>query len=139
MFALILFSVLMLLTANPSFAAEQTGAGTLSSDQFEKDSICAGCHNIIHSQWEGGMHSFAEIDPFYKKEAEMASNDTDGLTDTINPAGEYLSEQELIPLLVGDQPLTFLLEQIHNKVKDYSTGAQQFDDITMLAIRRRVI
>ena len=82
MFALILFSVLMLLTANPSFAAEQTGAGTLSSDQFEKDSICAGCHNIIHSQWEGGMHSFAEIDPFYKKEAEMASNDTDGLTDT---------------------------------------------------------
>jgi len=64
---------------------------------------------------------------------------TDGLTDTINPAGEYLSEQELIPLLVGDQPLTFLLEQIHNKVKDYSTGAQQFDDITMLAIRRKVL
>ncbi len=78
----VLFIILMLFTVTPSFAAEQTAAGSLSSDQFERDGICGGCHGIIHSQWEGGMHSFAEIDPFYKKESEMASKETDGLTDT---------------------------------------------------------
>lgn len=72
----------MLLTVTSSLAAEQTAAGSLSSDQFERDGKCGGCHGIIHSQWEGSMHSFAEIDPFYKKEAEMASKETDGLTDT---------------------------------------------------------
>ncbi|MDO9517674.1 MAG: multiheme c-type cytochrome [Methanosarcinaceae archaeon] len=72
----------MLLTVNTSLAAEQTAPGSLSSDMFERDAKCASCHGIIHSQWEGGMHSLAEIDPFYKKEAEMASKETDGLTDT---------------------------------------------------------
>jgi serine phosphatase RsbU (regulator of sigma subunit) len=61
---------------------------------------------------------------------------TDGLTDTINPAGEYFNEQELIPLFVGDQSLSSLLVQIQDQVKDYSTGAKQMDDITMLAVRR---
>jgi len=62
---------------------------------------------------------------------------TDGLTDTINPAGEYFSEKELIPLFAGSQPLSSLLEQIQDQVKDYSTGAKQMDDITMLAVRRK--
>jgi serine phosphatase RsbU (regulator of sigma subunit) len=62
---------------------------------------------------------------------------TDGLTDTINPAGEYFSEKELIPLLVGEQTLSTLLAQIQDQIKDYSTGATQIDDITMLAVRRK--
>ncbi len=62
---------------------------------------------------------------------------TDGLTDTINPVGEYFSEKELIPLFVGDQTLSSLLEQIQDQIKDYSTGAKQIDDITMLAVKRK--
>jgi sigma-B regulation protein RsbU (phosphoserine phosphatase) len=61
---------------------------------------------------------------------------TDGLTDTVNPAGEYFNEQKLIPLFAGDQPLSALLVQIQDQIKDYSTGAKQNDDITMLAVRR---
>jgi sigma-B regulation protein RsbU (phosphoserine phosphatase) len=61
---------------------------------------------------------------------------TDGLTDTINPAGEYFNEKGLIPMLIGDQPLLSVLEQIQNQILDYSTGAKQIDDITMLAVRR---
>jgi sigma-B regulation protein RsbU (phosphoserine phosphatase) len=61
---------------------------------------------------------------------------TDGLTDTINPAGEYFNEKGLIPMLIGDQPLLSVLEQIQNQIMDYSTGAKQIDDITMLAVRR---
>ena len=78
----VLLIVFISLTATPSFAAEETAAGSLSSDQFERDTKCAGCHGIIHSEWEGGMHSFAEIDPFYKKEAEMASKESNGSLDT---------------------------------------------------------
>ncbi len=61
---------------------------------------------------------------------------TDGLTDTINPDGEYFSKDELIPLFASGEKLVALLEQIQSEVKDYSTGARQFDDITMLAVRR---
>ena len=61
---------------------------------------------------------------------------TDGLTDTINPAGEYFDKQLLIPLLTGGQDLTEVLNLIQSQVKDYSTGATQVDDITMLALRR---
>jgi len=62
---------------------------------------------------------------------------TDGLTDTANPAGEYYSAKGLIPLLAGDQTLSSLLLQIQKQVENYATGARQFDDITMLAVRRR--
>ena len=62
---------------------------------------------------------------------------TDGMTDTINPAGEYFSEKDLIPLFFGEQALSSLLEQIQDQIKDYSTGAKQIDDITMLAVRRK--
>jgi serine phosphatase RsbU (regulator of sigma subunit) len=61
---------------------------------------------------------------------------TDGLTDTANLAGEIFSTKELIPLFVGDQTLSLLLAQIQKQIENYSAGAQQIDDITMLAVRR---
>jgi sigma-B regulation protein RsbU (phosphoserine phosphatase) len=60
---------------------------------------------------------------------------TDGLTDTINPEGEYFSREEIIPRFSGGEKLASVLDQIHNEIKDYSTGAKQSDDITMLAMR----
>jgi serine phosphatase RsbU (regulator of sigma subunit) len=62
---------------------------------------------------------------------------TDGLTDTINPDGENFSRDKLVPLFMKERSLVSVLELIQNQVKDYSTGAKQFDDITMLAIRRK--
>jgi sigma-B regulation protein RsbU (phosphoserine phosphatase) len=61
---------------------------------------------------------------------------TDGLTDTTNAAGEYFGEKGLIPLLAKAKPLSSLLEQVQDLVGAYSTGTQQVDDITMLAVRR---
>jgi serine phosphatase RsbU (regulator of sigma subunit) len=62
---------------------------------------------------------------------------TDGLTDTINPDGEFFDKKELIPLLVNSQSLSSMLAEIQNRVKDYSSGATQVDDITQLALRRK--
>ncbi len=63
---------------------------------------------------------------------------TDGLTDTMSPAGEYFNDEELIPLFVGDQPLGLLLEKIQDQVDDFSAGVKQSDDITLLAVRRKI-
>jgi sigma-B regulation protein RsbU (phosphoserine phosphatase) len=61
---------------------------------------------------------------------------TDGVTDTENPAGEVFSRAKLIPLLTQEQSLSTLLEQILERVESHAEGAKQFDDITMLALRR---
>jgi sigma-B regulation protein RsbU (phosphoserine phosphatase) len=62
---------------------------------------------------------------------------TDGLTDTANLAGEIFSAKVLIPLFVGDQALSLLLDQIQEQIDNYSADGQQIDDITMLAVRRK--
>jgi serine phosphatase RsbU (regulator of sigma subunit) len=62
---------------------------------------------------------------------------TDGLTDTENTLGETFSEKGLIPLFFGEQDLSVLLNQIQKQVESFSEGSQQFDDITMLAVKRR--
>jgi sigma-B regulation protein RsbU (phosphoserine phosphatase) len=61
---------------------------------------------------------------------------TDGLTDAVNPLGEFFSEKEFIPFLKKKQPLVKSLAQIESRVEKYAAGAKQFDDITMLAVRR---
>ena len=60
---------------------------------------------------------------------------TDGLTDLENPAGQYFSVKGLIPLFNGDQTLTSLLPHILKQIEIYAESAQQYDDITMLAVR----
>jgi len=62
---------------------------------------------------------------------------TDGITDAVNPAGEYFSVKGLVPLFVGNQALSAVLEQIIKEIELYSPGTQQTDDITMLAVRRK--
>ncbi len=62
---------------------------------------------------------------------------SDGLTDTVNPAGESFSAQGLIPLFGGAQTLSLLLAQFQKQIEDFSVGAQQIDDLTMLAVRRK--
>lgn len=62
---------------------------------------------------------------------------TDGLTDTENPTGDIFSIKKLMPYLTHEQPLRSLLEQIQEKAEIHAAGTKQFDDITMLAVRRR--
>jgi serine phosphatase RsbU (regulator of sigma subunit) len=61
---------------------------------------------------------------------------TDGLSEMENATGEPFNEKELIPMFAGDQPLSSSLEQIQKQIENFSAGAQQIDDITMLAIKR---
>jgi sigma-B regulation protein RsbU (phosphoserine phosphatase) len=62
---------------------------------------------------------------------------TDGVLDARNPAGQHFSEKHLLPLL--QQPIasaTALLDQLDAILQAHIANADQFDDITLLAVRR---
>jgi hypothetical protein len=103
--ALALFLVVIMALVFCAHATEPTAPGEYSSDEFTSNDRCKGCHAIIYTEWEGTMHSNAYRDPFYLKEVEAASKDTDGLVDTFcsrchTPIGVIAEE---IPPIDGTQ------------------------------------
>jgi serine phosphatase RsbU (regulator of sigma subunit) len=62
---------------------------------------------------------------------------TDGVIEARNSNGEFYTEKKLVALLkTGAKSASNLLENISNALQAYTTDAEQFDDITMLAVRR---
>jgi sigma-B regulation protein RsbU (phosphoserine phosphatase) len=62
---------------------------------------------------------------------------TDGVIEARNSNGEFYAEKKLVALLkTGAKSASNLLENISNALQAYTTDAEQFDDITMLAVRR---
>ncbi len=80
--------------------------------------------------------------PYHEKEIQLKPGDslflyTDGVTEAMNNANELYGEDRLIQncrKLTGDSPQE-LVEKISISVGDFSAGAVQSDDITILAIR----
>ena len=68
---------------------------------------------------------------------ELLFSDTDGLTDAENVDGEHFSPASLLPLLPGGINPSKLLENIQNRLNEFTLGAGQFDDIAMLAVSRK--
>lgn len=62
---------------------------------------------------------------------------TDGLSDAVNLNNESFNVNDLLPLLSSGQSLVNLCPIIHQRVEDFSAGTKQFDDITMLTVRRK--
>jgi sigma-B regulation protein RsbU (phosphoserine phosphatase) len=63
---------------------------------------------------------------------------TDGLTDAINILGEYYSQESWLSLLGGSQSLPAILGEIQRSINYFTLGEKQQDDITLLAVRRRL-
>ena len=63
---------------------------------------------------------------------------TDGTTDALNPDKEPFSEQRLFSLLQRPTPsVAVLLDRIVARLRAHIADADQFDDITLLAVRRK--
>ena len=66
---------------------------------------------------------------------------SDGLPDSRNPAGEPFGKQRIEALLAaaGSQACSArgLLESVRKAVEEHCNGAEQFDDLTLLALKRR--
>jgi sigma-B regulation protein RsbU (phosphoserine phosphatase) len=62
---------------------------------------------------------------------------TDGVVDARNPVGEAFTKDRLSSLIRGiPADASNLLENIYQNLMDHISGAERFDDITMLAVRR---
>ncbi len=77
-----IFIALVMMLLGFANAAEPTASGEFTSSDFSESDRCTECHGITYSQWDDTMHANAYIDPFYLKEFDAASNDTDGLVDS---------------------------------------------------------
>jgi len=63
---------------------------------------------------------------------------TDGVTEAFNAAGEMFTDQRLAQLLTGlnAQLIREIVQNVFRNVSEFSTGIDQSDDITILAMRR---
>lgn len=62
---------------------------------------------------------------------------TDGIPDARNPAGKRFTDDRMMELLKSPSPSAGdLIQRIMNTVSNHIGGAVQFDDITLLALRR---
>ena len=64
---------------------------------------------------------------------------TDGVTEAMNLSQEELGEAAFIETLAGsrDRPVAEIISRIFSTVDSFSQGAEQTDDITCIAIRRK--
>ena len=79
---------------------------------------------------------------FTVKETTLASDDllvafTDGIPDTQNIDGEFFGNERLRELMMSHSSPTQLLNEIELDLGQFIGEAEQFDDITLLAIKRK--
>jgi len=75
---------------------------------------------------------YAQLDP-----GDVLYIYTDGVTEARDPARGFFTEKRLLSLL--SQPVDSaagLLERVDSSLRQFMAGAVQFDDITMMALRR---
>jgi sigma-B regulation protein RsbU (phosphoserine phosphatase) len=62
---------------------------------------------------------------------------TDGVTDARSPSEAFFTEERLLPILQAPTPrLNDLLGRVVVTLDEHAAGAEPFDDVTMLAVRR---
>jgi serine phosphatase RsbU (regulator of sigma subunit) len=63
---------------------------------------------------------------------------SDGVTDAQNEAGDEFGEERLLDVLhaAAGCPMSVLLDRVFGAIDGFVGDAPQFDDITMLAVRR---
>ena len=79
---------------------------------------------------------------FVVKEVTLANDDlilafTDGIPDTQNIDGDFFGNERLQALLTYNSTPAELLNKIESELNQFIGEADQFDDITLLAIKRK--
>lgn len=79
-----------------------------------------------------------DIEQVTLEPADLLMMFTDGTTDALNSSEEPFSEQRLLSLLQQPVPsVTVLLDRIVASLRTHIADTEQFDDITLLAVRRK--
>ena len=79
------------------------------------------------------------IRQIYLQPGEIIIGYTDGVTEARNCDNEFFTDKRLVALL--EQPIDSaqdLLNKITTSIEEHTGNSEQFDDITMLALQRKV-
>jgi serine phosphatase RsbU (regulator of sigma subunit) len=64
---------------------------------------------------------------------------TDGVTEALSTENEFFTKKQFFTILENPAPTaTKLIDQIKGELDNHVGGAPQFDDITMLAVHRKI-
>ncbi|MEM9926068.1 MAG: SpoIIE family protein phosphatase [Cyanobacteria bacterium P01_D01_bin.50] len=75
----------------------------------------------------------------YLQPGDILIGYTDGVTEARDSNGKFFTDKRLISLL--EQPINsaqLLLDKITTSIQEHTSNAEQFDDITILALRRNI-
>ena len=97
--------------------------------QLEEGDIVLGCLE----EFQFGEHSIS------LKPEDLLIIYSDGITEAINENEEELGEDEMIKVIVENQDLSLedMTDKIMEKVKLHSGDNLQYDDMTIVLIKRR--
>ena len=64
---------------------------------------------------------------------------TDGVTETVNVEDDYYEEERLVEASQAckDEPAEGIRKYLHNAVMEFQGEADQFDDLTLLILRKQ--
>jgi phosphoserine phosphatase RsbU/P len=73
----------------------------------------------------------------FLKKGDLLFCYTDGVTESMNSKGEEFTEKRLLKLLLDkkDESCKTLINSLHNEVLNHAGGIQQYDDLTVIAIK----
>ncbi len=81
-----------------------------------------------------------EVQQVTLEPGDLLMSFSDGVPDARNPAGERFTLEHLWSLLAQPAPsVAALLDRVETSLYDHIADAEQFDDITMLAVRRAAV
>jgi serine phosphatase RsbU (regulator of sigma subunit) len=78
-----------------------------------------------------------EIDRVLLEPGDILFAYTDGVTEARDPAGQFFTEERLRAILQQPIPAAgALVDRVIASLNDHIAGAEPYDDVTMLAVRR---
>ncbi len=119
----------------------QTGAVTYANCGHEVPLLFSGDGVIAELNPTGPVAGIVEFATFDIEEIALGPGQalvafTDGVTEAVSADGRMFSRERLVGLLKADRPAQDLLDAIVTDIDSFAAGTRQFDDITLLAVRR---
>ncbi len=119
----------------------QTGAVTYANCGHEVPLLFSGDGVIAELNPTGPVAGIVEFATFDIEEIALGPGQalvafTDGVTEAVSADGRMFSRERLVGLLKPDRPAQDLLDAIVTDIDSFAAGTRQFDDITLLAVRR---
>ena len=100
----------------------------------EEHAIAGLLHDVLE---DGGEEWAVRIEPFGERVMRIVRDCTDGVPDARDPHGKRYGDPRFRELISPPaETAQSMIDRVHNALRNYIAEADQFDDITLLFVRR---